>query len=105
MAGTDDPLDVARQLLDALNRGDRDGIRALLAADVTQTQPLEDVADAGPEAVVASIWSYRSSFPDLRVEVTDGFSSGDRAAVQFTAAGTYEPYTYGPNAQRVTWRG
>ena len=102
---TDDALSIARELLDAINRGDRDGVQALLAENVTQKEPLEDEAIIGPEAVVASAWSYRNSFPDLRVEVTDGFASGDRAALQFTATGTYEPYTYGAAAKRITWQG
>jgi steroid delta-isomerase-like uncharacterized protein len=105
MTDTEDALTLARTLLDALNRGDRAGVQALLAETVTEREPLEQEVIAGPEAVVASIWSYRNSFPDLRVEVTDGFASGDRAAVQFTAVGTYEPYTYGSHAKQVTWRG
>jgi steroid delta-isomerase-like uncharacterized protein len=105
MSDTNDTLTLARSLLDALNRGDRAGVQALLAEDVTEREPLEEEAITGPEAVVASIWSFHNSFPDLRIEVTDGFTSGDRAAVQFTAVGTYEPYTYGSHAKQITWRG
>ena len=105
MTDTPDALTLARAFLDGLNRGDRAGVQKLLAENVTETQPLEREAISGPEAVVASIWSYRNSFPDLHVEVTDGFASGDRAAVQFTSVGTYEPYTYGANAKQITWRG
>jgi len=77
MTDTDDPLTLARTLLDALNQGDRAGVQALLAENVTERQPLEQEVVTGPEAVVASIWSFRNSFPDLRVDVTDGFASGD----------------------------
>lgn len=105
MTNPDDALAIARRLLDALSRGDRAGIQALLAENVTEREPLEQEVITGPEAVAASMWSYRNSFPDLRIEVIDGFASGDRAAVQFTAAGTYEPYTYGASARQLTWRG
>ena len=105
MAATEDAVTLARRLLDALNRGDRSGVQTLLAETVTESAPLEPQAITGPEAVVANLWSYRNSFPDLHVDVTDGFVSGDRAAVQFTATGTYEPYTYGSHAKHVTWRG
>jgi steroid delta-isomerase-like uncharacterized protein len=104
MTDKDDALTLARTFLDALNRGDRAGVRALLADNVTERQPLEE-AITGPEAVVANIWSFRNSFPDLHVDVTDGFACDDRAAVEFTSVGTYEPYTYGAHAKRVTWRG
>jgi steroid delta-isomerase-like uncharacterized protein len=105
MPDTDDALSLARKLLDALSRGDRAAAQALLAQDVTEREPLEHALITGPEAVAASMWSYRNTFPDLRVDVTDGFASGDRAAVQFTAVGTYEPYTYGSQAKQVNWRG
>lgn len=105
MTDTDDALAVAQAFVAALNREDQAGMTALLAANVTTSQPLEDGVISGPEAVVADTWSYRNTFPDLQMTVTDGFAAGDRAAVQFTAAGTYEPYTYGPRAKRVTWRG
>ena len=105
MTNTDDALAVAQAFLAALNRGDRAVAQALLAANVTSSQPLEDGVISGAEAVVADIWSYRNTFPDLQTTVTDGFAAGDRAAVRFTAAGTYEPYTYGSRAKRVTWRG
>jgi hypothetical protein len=105
MSDTDDPLTLPRMLLDAFSRGDRAGVGALLAENVTVRQPLEHEVITGPEAVVASRWSYRNSYPDLHFEVTDGFTSGDRAAVEFTSTGTYEPYTYGARAKQVTWRG
>ncbi len=100
-----DALTLARQLLDALNRGDRDGMKALLAEDVVQTEPLTDAVIRGPTAVIDDIWSMRNSFPDLHNEIADGFACGNRAVVEFTAAGTYEPYTYGAGAKKVTWRG
>jgi len=105
MTETDDALALARAFIDAGNRGDRAGAKALLAENVMQTLPLENEVRTGPEAAVENLWEYRNTFPDLRMDVTDGFGTGDRAAVQFTATGTYEPYTYGPNAKQITWRG
>jgi ketosteroid isomerase-like protein len=105
MTEIDCALALARAFLTALNGGDREGLEALLAENVTQTQPLDDEALRGPRAVVADIWSYRNSFPVLQIEVVDGFAAGQRAALQYAATGTYEPYTYGSRAPRVTWLG
>jgi len=96
-----DTLALTRVFIDTLNRRDRAGTKALLAANVADRVLLEDRIARGPEAVVEEIWSYRNSFPDVQINPTDGFASGDRATVQFTAAATYEPYTYGPRAKHV----
>jgi steroid delta-isomerase-like uncharacterized protein len=105
MTEANDALTIANALLDAFNRGDQAGVRALLAENVTEHEPLEQEAAMGPDAVIANMWGYRNSFPDLHSEVTDGFACGDRAAIRFTAVGSYEPATYGPDAKRVTWQG
>jgi hypothetical protein len=57
MTDTDDVFALARRLLDALNRGDRTGVQALLAETVSEREPLEQAVISGPEAVVASLWS------------------------------------------------
>lgn len=104
MIDSDAPLTIARAFIDALSRGDRAAAKALLAENVTSSEPLEDETISGPEAVVADIWAYRNTFPDLLMEVTDGFAGGDRAALQLKGTGTYEPYSYGTRAKRITWR-
>lgn len=105
MMDADTTLTVARAFIDAINRGDRAGAKTHLTDDVTRSQPLDEQTIVGPEAVAADIWSYRNSFPDLQMTVTDGFAADDRAVLQFTARGTYEPFTYGQHAPQVTWRG
>lgn len=46
----------------------------------------------GPATAAHDRTAYQNTFPDLETEVTDGFAAGDRAAVQFTVTGIYEPY-------------
>jgi len=99
------PIDIARALLDALNHGNRSGVHELLAPNVTQHGPPGESPLSGPDAVTESLWAYRNTFPDLRVEITDAFAAGDRGALEVSATGTYEPYTYGAAAKRVAWQG
>ena len=105
MTNQPDALTLVRTFLEAFNRGDRAAALALLAEDVTVSEPLEPEGITGPEAVIANLWSYRNTFPDLHTDETDAFAAGDRAVVQFTSTGTYEPFTFGANAKRITWRG
>lgn len=101
MGTADDAIGLARQLLEAFNGGNRDQFGSLLTDDVVQVEP-GGATFNGPKEVTANMWSYRNTFPDLQATVTDAFGSGDKAALEVTFAGTYEPYTYGKEAKRVT---
>lgn len=98
-------LDASRSLLDALNRGDRDDCQSLPSNEVVQSGQLDESNLEGPDATVKDVWSYMNTFPDLHIEVTDTLSSGNCVALSLTATGTYEPYTYGPAANRISWKG
>jgi ketosteroid isomerase-like protein len=100
----DDTLGLARALNDAFNRGDREGFKALLTADAIQREQGESHVVKGAEEVTQNTWSYRNTFPDLTSQITDGFACGNRAALEVTLTGTYEPATYGPRAKAIAWQ-
>lgn len=104
MSDAQDALSVARALIEAVNRGDRDAFKALLSEDILQEEAAEDVVYNGPDEVTQNVWSYRNTFPDLHGEITDAFGSADHAALELALTGTYEPYTYGSKTKPVTWR-
>lgn len=77
----------------------------MLSSEAVQSGQLDESDLEGPDDIAKDVWSYRNTFPDLYIEVTDAFSSENRAALSLTATGTYEPYTYGPAAKRISWKG
>jgi ketosteroid isomerase-like protein len=96
---------IVRALLDHLNAHDRQGFMSLLARDAMQTEPATGLEFRGPREIAANFWSYRSTFPDLQVTVTNLFACGKQAVAELTLRGTYEPYTYGQSARTISWRG
>ena len=88
--------------------GDIDGIVAAYTDDaVYEEVPINLVLHGGDElrAYLEGLWA---AIPDLSVVVTSGFVAGDRAAVEWTFAGTYSGQMPGlpPGAgQTVTVRG
>jgi predicted ester cyclase len=72
-----DPKEMVRRLIDqVVNAGDLDAIHALFAPDLAPT---------------ARQWfgSFRSSFPDLRMELVDLVVESDKVAARFTCSATH----------------
>jgi ketosteroid isomerase-like protein len=96
---------IVRALLDHLNTHDRQGFMSLLTPDAVQVEPAAELKFRGPSDITANFWSYRSTFPDLHVAVTNLFACGNHAVAELTLRGTYEPYTYGRRARAISWYG
>lgn len=96
---------VVQALLDRVNADDRAGFVTLLAADAVQVEPAAGLEFRGPSDIAANFWSYRSTFPDLHLTVTNMFACGHHAVAELILHGTYEPYTYGPSARAISWHG
>ena len=68
-------------------RGDLDRARDLYAADfVDHVNALEF---RGHEGIARSVALYRALFPDLRIDVVDQVSEGDRVVSRWTLTGTH----------------
>ena len=61
----------------------------------------------GPDGVKGAVTWLRTAFPDLRFEIDDMISDGDRAALRWTASGTHlGPFDdLQPTGRRVEWTG
>ena len=81
---------VRRVAEEAWGRGEFDVIDEHLVDDfVSHTTAMpEDVR--GREAYKELISTFRSGFPDLRVEVVDTVAEGDEVAIRFRSTGTHE---------------
>ena len=82
-------VEVVTALFDAFNDGDLD--RAVAAA--TDDFELVDVAAGqtfhGPDGFRRWLATFRTAFPDSRIEVVDVFASEDRVATEHVGRGTH----------------
>jgi len=78
----------ARMALERVcTRGDLDRARELYAPDfVDHVNALEF---RGQEGIARSVALYRALFPDLRIDVVDQISEGDRVVSRWTLQGTH----------------
>jgi limonene-1,2-epoxide hydrolase len=86
-AETDDPIDVVRGLIAAINRHDLVAIRESISACHRFTDSLGDVIE-GADAVLQAWKAYFELFPDYQVGGEIWMRAGDRVAVFGRASGS-----------------
>ena len=88
--GSDHILEIARQLIDALNQGDQERFKSFLDPDAVWNSAATGEIENGPDDIARSLFSFRGTFPDLHEEVANAFASADHAALETVATGTYD---------------
>jgi hypothetical protein len=81
-------LEVARDWLEAFNRGDWEIFNAQLHPKVIFTQRKISSVDHGVEDVFSSFQDWRAGHSDLNGHIIDGFEHGDRAVLEVHWMGT-----------------
>jgi len=81
-------LDRAADALAAWNRGDAEGIAALVAEDVIWRDVALGMPLHGRAALQAAAQAYMTAFPDLHIEVTSSTLDGARLVQEWTVTGT-----------------
>jgi steroid delta-isomerase-like uncharacterized protein len=74
---------------DAINRGNFDAMKDLVAANVIEHDPAPDQA-AGPQGYIDFFTKLRTAFPDLKIEVEKLVTDEDNVAFAYTMTGTHE---------------
>lgn len=84
-----DHASTMRRAYDCINAGDVAGFGELVAADFVEH---EEVPGLPPtkDGVLAYFHSLLASFPDMRMDVDDLITSGDKAAARVTVTGTHQ---------------
>ena len=82
-------IQTAQGLINAFNRSDWDGCRALLTAnsvydEVGSSRRLEGVND-----IISSLQGWKEAMPDVKGTVTNSFASGNTANLEVTWQGTH----------------
>jgi len=91
------------------NKGRGEAIDQMAAPDVIAhgLVDAEGYKVVGREAFKVFWHQFRTAFPDLRVEVHDGFADGDKVMVRCTVTGTHKGEGIGlaPTRKAVTFTG
>lgn len=85
-----DTLDIALQLIDALNQGDEERFKQYLHPDAVWHSAATGETEKGLDDVARNLFGFRGTFPDLHEEVSNAFATNDQAAVETIATGTYD---------------
>jgi steroid delta-isomerase-like uncharacterized protein len=80
--------DAYRRIIDAISRGDADGLDELIAPNVVDHNPIPDQAP-GREGFKQWMAASRTAFPDMRGTVEAVIAEGDRVAARMTWHGTH----------------
>ncbi len=78
-----------RSAYDRVNAGDLDGLGALLAEDFVEHDELPGLPPT-KEGVIVYFTSLLTSFPDMRMNVEDLITSGNKAVARVMATATHQ---------------
>ena len=78
-----------RRTYELINEGDIDGLGRLLAENFVEHDETPGFT-ASKEGVLELFRTYRSAFPDLRMEAVEILPSGDKTVARVTATGTQD---------------
>jgi steroid delta-isomerase-like uncharacterized protein len=96
---------VRRFITELWTNGNLDVADELVAPD--HVHRVGDDVLQDPEEVKAAVVELRKAFPDLRFEIEDLISDGDRVVLRWTATGTHQGTfaEIAPTNRRVEWIG
>ena len=96
--------DAYRQIIDAITRGDAEGLDELMAPEIVDHNPIPNQAP-GRDGFKQWMAAARNAFPDLRGTVEDVIVEGDRVAARTTWHGTHrgEFVGVGATGRRVSF--
>src|SRR5206468_2478389 len=80
---------IAREQVDAFNKGDWEQLRAGLASDSRYDELGTQRKIEGPEKIVELFKAWKTAFPDAVGTVTSAVASGNKAALEVTWKGTH----------------
>jgi steroid delta-isomerase-like uncharacterized protein len=90
----------------AVNSGELERLRDVIAPDVVDHDPAPDQG-AGPEGYIRMFAAMRASFPDLAISVDQVLTDEDKIAIAYTVTGTQKGEFLGiaPTGRMIRARG
>ena len=86
---TDELVKVARDQIDAFNKGDWEQMRALLTSDARYDELGTERKVEGPDQIIELFKGWKTAFPDAAGAVTNSVASGNTAVLEVTWTGTH----------------
>jgi steroid delta-isomerase-like uncharacterized protein len=83
-----DAASVARQLIEAFNRSDWDGLRAVCSPDVVYIEKGTNRNAKGVDEIMQVAHAWRASFSDLQGNIYTAVNCGSTAVLEITWTGT-----------------
>jgi steroid delta-isomerase-like uncharacterized protein len=101
-----DNLAAQQKFGSAVNSGELELLRDVIAADVVDHDPAPDQG-AGPEGYIRMFASLRTSFPDLAISAEQVVTDDDKIAIAYTMTGTQKGEFLGvaPTGRKIRARG
>ena len=85
---SDEMVKLAREQIDAFNKGDWELLRGIHASDARYEEFGTERKVEGPEKIVELFKGWKTAFPDAAGTVTSSVASGDTAVLEVTWKGT-----------------
>ena len=86
---SDEMVKLAREQIDAFNKGDWELLRGIHASDARYEEFGTERKVEGPEKIVELFKGWKTAFPDAVGTVTSAIASGNKAALEVTWTGTH----------------
>jgi steroid delta-isomerase-like uncharacterized protein len=86
---TDKLVKIAREQIDAFNKGDWEQTRELLTSDARYDELGTERNVEGPEKIIELFKGWKTAFPDAVGTVTSSVASGNTAVLEVTWKGTH----------------
>jgi steroid delta-isomerase-like uncharacterized protein len=86
---TDELVKLAREQIDAFNKGDWELLRGILLSDARYEEFGTERTVEGPEEIIELLKGWKQAFPDAAGTVTSTVASGDKVAIELTWKGTH----------------
>jgi steroid delta-isomerase-like uncharacterized protein len=86
---TDKLVRIAREQIDAFNKGDWEQTRELLTSDARYDELGTERNVEGPEKIIELFKGWKTAFPDAVGTVTSSVASGNTAVLEVTWKGTH----------------
>ena len=92
-----DPVETARQVVDAFNVDDWERSEALLAPDALYNEVGTGRKLRGAAEIIPALKGWKVGMPDVKGTVTEAFASGNKAVIEVTWEGTQTGPIEGPS--------
>ena len=91
-----DPIQKSRDLIDAFNTSNWDGMRQLMTADSVYKELGTQRTLQNPDQIIEAMEGWKKAMPDVKGTITNVFASGNQVVLEVIWEGTHTGPLVGP---------